>query len=190
MDTGSSASVCLNRGPAVQQRLPGTMKSLGTSRMRGVGDGTARNEVLLLPKMSLGNLELRDLPFHVRTNGPEADDGLSGHLGMDVLKRFNTVLDFQNDVAYFAPSEQNGTAYRFDYDDGRGWWFAAAGALLFSVVTLLWLRRGANARSRAEVKLGSAARHDELASPNNKIAGGVGSAAQGTSVVEGEVSED
>ena len=143
LDTGSSTSVYLNQKTAVQQRLPGTMKTLGTSWMRGVGEGTARNEVVRLPKLSLGNLELRDVPLHVRANGPQADDGLSGHLGMDVLKRFNTVLDFQNDVAYFSPSEQNRTAYRLDYDDGSRWWLAAGVASLFLVVGLLWLRRRA-----------------------------------------------
>ncbi|MFO0783053.1 MAG: retropepsin-like aspartic protease [Phycisphaerales bacterium] len=147
LDTGSSASVYLNRATAVQQQLPGPMKSLGTSRMRGVGEGTTRNEVLLLPRLRVGSLELRDLPIHVRTNGLDSDDGLSGHLGMDVLKRFNTVLDFQNDVAYFTPSALNGAAYRLDYDDGRNWWFVAAGALLVSVITMLWLRWRAIARS-------------------------------------------
>jgi len=154
LDTASSATVYVNRGTAVQQRLPGSMKTLGTSRMRGVGGGTTRNDVLLLPTLGLGSLELRDLQLHVRTKGPEAADGLSGHLGMDVLKRFNTVLDFRNDVAYFAPSALNGTAYRFDYDDGSGWWFAAAGASPFLLVALLWLRRRAIARSRAEARPG------------------------------------
>lgn len=146
LDTGSSASAYVNHGTAARNKFPGPMKTLGTSRMRGIGGDTTRNDVLLLPTLGLGNLELRDLPLHVRSNGTEGADGLSGHLGMDVLKRFNTVLDFRNDMAYFAPSSLSEVSYRFDYDDGSGWWFAAAGALLALLITALWLRRRATAR--------------------------------------------
>src|SRR5262249_15683948 len=93
LDTGSSLSGQLNQGSAQKDGLHGSMKKLGSSRMGGVGDGKIRNEVMLLPKLCLGKQELRDLPLHVEeSSGMVQEPG--GHLGMDVLKRFNTVLDF------------------------------------------------------------------------------------------------
>lgn len=88
--------------------------------------------------MSLGDQVLHDLPVHVSVDS----GGLGSHLGMDVLKRFNTVLDFQNDVAYFTPSTLHKTAYRTDYADG-GWWIVPAAVSFFLVVVFIWVRRRA-----------------------------------------------
>jgi hypothetical protein len=150
LDTGSSLSVQLNQGSAEKHRLHGSMKKLGSSRMGGVGDGKIRNEVMLLPRLRTGKQELRDLPVHVEeSSGMVQEPG--GHLGMDVLKRFNTVLDFRNDVAYLAPDTLYGTPYRVDYDTG-GWWIAAAGigALPLAAACVVWFRRRAVARSRVK----------------------------------------
>ena len=149
LDTGSSLSVQLNQGSAEKHRLHGAMKRLGSSQMSGVGAGKVCNEVMLLPRLGLGKQELRELPVHVEElSGAVQEPG--GHLGMDVLKRFNTVLDFQNDVAYFAPSAMYGTPYRADFDGG-GWWIVAAVvASLFVVVGVIWFRRRAIAKSRVK----------------------------------------
>src|SRR5262249_47240405 len=138
LDTGSSLSVQLNQGSAEKHRLHGSMKRLGSSRMGGVGAGMIRNEVMLLPRLCLGKQELRDLPVHVEESSGRVQEP-GGHLGMDVLKRFNTVLDFRNDVAYLAPNALYGTPYRIDYEKG-GWWIVAAGAgtLLLAAACVLW----------------------------------------------------
>jgi hypothetical protein len=164
LDTGSSLSVYLNPGSAKKHRLHGSMKRLGSSRMVGVGDVTVRNEVMLLPRLGIGKQELRDLPVHVdERSGAPLEAG--GHLGMDVLKRFNTVLDFQNDVAYMVPSALYGATYRVDYGGG-GWWIAAVTtAALFLVAGVLWFRRRAVAKSR--VKPGA----EELGGGDSRPAG-------------------
>ena len=73
---------------------------------------------------------------------------MSGRLGMDVLKRFNTVLDFRNDVAYLSASSLYGDPYRFGRDDGRRKVALAAAAVLLAGAGVLWYRRRAAAQPR------------------------------------------
>ncbi|MFT3880128.1 MAG: aspartyl protease family protein [Gemmatales bacterium] len=139
LDTGSSLSLYLNQGSAEKHHLHGSMKQLGTSRMTGVGEGTIRNAVMAMTKLSLGKLELRDMPVHVQVVDGSVQ-GLGGHLGMDVLKRFNTVLDFQNDVAYLSPSTMHTAAYRSDYEAGNTWLVVAITVILLLATVVLWIR--------------------------------------------------
>lgn len=140
LDSGSNLSVYLNQRSAVAHRLHDSMKRLGSSRMGGVGAGKVSNEVMLLPILRLGKQELRDLPTHVEElSGPSHE--LSSNLGMDVLKRFNTVLDFRNDVAYLAPSALYGTPYGTDYDNGRWKIVLAVAAAILLAAGFFWLRR-------------------------------------------------
>jgi aspartyl protease len=148
LDTGSSLGVYLNRGSASKHRLHDAMTHLGTSQMRGVGTGVVRNQVVLLPRLGLGAQELRDLPLHLEELSEAAQEP-GGHLGMDVLKRFQTVLDFQNDVIYLAPSALAGTPYRADYRTGRWRIAAAAAAAIVLGAGALWLRRRRVAKRRA-----------------------------------------
>jgi hypothetical protein len=140
MDTGSDLTVQLTRGSAETHRLHNSMKRLGSSRAGGTGDGTIRNEILLLPMLRLGNEELHELPIHVEESSGEVSR-LGGRLGMDVLRRFNTTLDFRNDVAYLSPSTHYGNPYRAEHDSGR-WWIALAfSATLFLSGGLYWFWR-------------------------------------------------
>ena len=91
MDTGSDTTIHLNQGSAAINGLPGSMKRLGSSQMGGTGNGTIRNVIILLPGLNFGKEKLRELPIQVEeVSRPEVEQG--GHLGMDVLKRFNMFL--------------------------------------------------------------------------------------------------
>jgi hypothetical protein len=149
MDTGSDMSVQLNGGSAETRRLLGAMKRLGSGRAGGTGDGMIRNEVALLPRLGLGKEGLRELPIHIEESSG-ATRASSGRLGMDVLKRFNTVLDFRNDVSYLSPSSLYGDPYRFDRDNGRWKAVLAVAAAFLPIAGVLWYRRRAVARSRVK----------------------------------------
>ncbi len=152
LDTGSSLSVHLNQRSGESHPFPASIKRLGSSRMRGVGQGEVVNDVDLIPGIALGNWSLRDLPVHrERAGGMATVSG--GHLGMDVLKRFNTMLDFQNDAAYFHPSAMQAVAYRRDYSSGEEWWIVAGLVGASALVLLgLWLARRARLKSSDKVK--------------------------------------
>jgi hypothetical protein len=142
LDTGSSLSVHLNRGAAEKHALHGSMKLLGSSTMGGTGPAKISNGVMLLPRLAIGDQELHDVPLHVE-EGSGVGQEPGGHLGMDALKRFDTVVDFRNDVAYLTPSALHGDSYRVDYHND-GWKIVAAVAsLLLLAGGILRLRRRA-----------------------------------------------
>jgi hypothetical protein len=103
IDTGSSASIHLNRGFAAKNGLYGTMEKLGSSSSRGVGRNTITNEIVLLPELNIGGYTLHRVPIHLEVATAETNDS-TGHVGMDVLKRFNTILDYQNNFVYLKPN--------------------------------------------------------------------------------------
>jgi len=66
---------------------------------------------------------------------------------MDVLKRFNTVLDLRGDVVHLSPSALIGTNYS-GFGGVRGLWIAVAiGGLLLLAGAFSWMRRRAMSRS-------------------------------------------
>jgi predicted aspartyl protease len=78
-------------------------------------NGTRGNEVpvttVKLQSLKIGHFELKNVPAQVvEQNKPMP--GLNVHyLGTDILKRFNTVFDFQNNVIYLKPNHLYDVAY-------------------------------------------------------------------------------
>jgi hypothetical protein len=150
LDTGSNLSLFLNRDAAATHRLQDALARLGTSEMRGTGSGSVRNVVVQLPGVRLGDDALRDLPAHVQRADDNADVG--SHLGTDVLKRFNTVLDLRESTAYFTPSKLAAMPYRTNFHTGLAWKVASLAAALSAAGSLLALRRRTR-RARAAVNI-------------------------------------
>ena len=149
LDTGSDLSVHLNRRLSETHRLHGAMKRLGSSGAAGTGDGMIRNEIVLLPRLALGAEELRDLPIHIEEPSSSATESGS-RLGMDVLKRFNIVLDFRNNVAYLSRSSLYDDPYRSNPDRKR-WMLVvaiAAVSLLLTGIFLYWRRVASRSNSK------------------------------------------
>lgn len=70
--------------------------------------GTRNNEIPVitsnLETLRIGKFKLKNVPAQVMTQGKPMP-GLNVHyLGSDVLKRFNTVLDFQKNIIYLKPN--------------------------------------------------------------------------------------
>ena len=104
LDTGGTGAMVVNQAFAAAHGLHGTMKNLGTSTSRGVGSAGIRTHLLLLPQLTLAGFALPNVPINVElpSDGNEAPPG--GVLCMEVLQRFNIILDFQRNEAYFKPN--------------------------------------------------------------------------------------
>ena len=111
IDTGYSGSVYLNHAFLKKHSFHGSMKSLGTNRSRGVGSKAIDGEYVLLPELTLGGATLSEIPISVELPSDEPQDS-SGLLGMDVLKRFNTVLDYQTNTVYLKPNSLFAVPFR------------------------------------------------------------------------------
>jgi predicted aspartyl protease len=112
VDTGAAAALHLTQDFAAAQGLPGTLKRIGVSESRGAGGGTARNDVVLLPALSVGEFRLHDVPTHLEEPSGERSLASGCLLGMEVLGRFNTILDYQRDALYLKPNAHFDAAFR------------------------------------------------------------------------------
>ena len=104
LDTGGTGTLMVNRAFAAAHGLYGTMRKLGTSKSGGVGSGTVHNEIARLPELMIAGFTLRDVPIHIElpSDGPKTPPG--GSLCMEVLDRFNIILDYSRYEAYFKPN--------------------------------------------------------------------------------------
>ncbi|MCC8426443.1 pepsin/retropepsin-like aspartic protease family protein [Mucilaginibacter sp. UR6-11] len=97
-DMGATGCLFFNQGFLSQNNLYGTMTIIGESKSTGAGNGAIKTETALLPAFIFGNYKLKQVPVNLE-NPAEHDPG-TGVLGMDILKRFNTIIDYQNNVIY------------------------------------------------------------------------------------------
>jgi hypothetical protein len=146
LDTAGSGAMIVNQAFATAHGLHGALKSLGTSASRGVGSAVIRNRVLMLPQLTIAGFALPDVPIHVElpSDGNQAPPG--GVLCLEVLRRFNTILDFRRHEAYFKPNASFDAPYKAT---GSGRSVAtilaiAAAAALFAGLFLLRVRRRRN----------------------------------------------
>ena len=144
LDTAGGGAMVVNQAFAAAHGLHGTMKNLGTSTSRGVGSAGIRNHLLLLPQLTLAGFTLPNVPINVElpSDGNEAPPG--GVLCMEVLQRFNTILDFQRNEAYFKPNTSFNAPFKARLS-GPPWsvilGIAVASVVSFAGLVLLRARR-------------------------------------------------
>jgi hypothetical protein len=105
LDTGGTGTLGANAAYAAAHGLPGSFERLGTSSSRGVGSVTIRNVDVLLPQLVIAGHALRDVPLIVEEPNAASASAPYGKLFMDVLGRFDLVVDYPRGLAYFAPND-------------------------------------------------------------------------------------
>ncbi|WP_295767135.1 hypothetical protein [uncultured Mucilaginibacter sp.] len=77
--------------------------------------GSRGNEIPVitaaLQDLQIGKFRLKNVPAQIMTEGKPLPGTNVHYLGSDVLKRFNTVLDFQHNVIYLKPNRYYNTAF-------------------------------------------------------------------------------
>jgi hypothetical protein len=104
LDTGGTGAMVVNQAFAATHSLHGTMKILRTGTSRGVGSAGIRNHVLLLPQLTIAGFDVPNVPINVELPSDDNQAPPGGVLCMEVLQRFNSILDFQRNEAYFKPN--------------------------------------------------------------------------------------
>lgn len=134
LDTGGSGTLTVNPAFARAHGLPGPLRRLGRSEMRGVGSGVVRSEVVLLPELILAGHTLRNVPINVeQPSGGEAIQP-GGALFMEVLGRFNVILDFPHGEAYFKPNGRFDEPFRMRSSGPP--WYAKALLVVIALASL------------------------------------------------------
>jgi hypothetical protein len=133
LDTGGSGTMIVNQAFDQAHMLHATTPHLGTSVSRGVGSGIIHNNIVMLPELRLAGFALRDVPINIEqtSEGESAPPG--GTLNMEVLKRFNTFLDYRSNVAYFKPNTNFDTPFKSKFS-GPSWLAVVATAGISLVV--------------------------------------------------------
>ncbi|MCR8559396.1 aspartyl protease family protein [Mucilaginibacter sp. BJC16-A38] len=101
-DMGATGCLFLNQGFLFKNKLYGAFKITGESQMTGAGAQAIKTTRVLLPGFVFGNYELKQVPIYLES--PAEHDPGTGVLGMDLLKRFNTIIDYQNNMIYLKPN--------------------------------------------------------------------------------------
>lgn len=102
-DTGSNGSLWLNKDFAKENGLYGTMKTIGETSSKGLDGKRIYNGKVVLPTFAFGKYSLANVPIDLEL-ASESNNFKWGILGMDILKRYNTILDFQDDNVYLKPN--------------------------------------------------------------------------------------
>lgn len=93
IDTGCDGGLCLGHDfVETNQLLPPGEKTRGGTR-EGVGGDTTTREGHL-PRLELGRLFVENPEANFFVKGSPADPGLAGHIGIEVLRRFNVIFDY------------------------------------------------------------------------------------------------
>jgi hypothetical protein len=109
LDMGATGCIFLNQKFVSKNSLYDKMKSIGESNRGGASNGTIKTALVILPELRLGKFTLNELPINLQLSS--TNDG-NGELGMDVLKRFNLILDYQNNMIYMKPNILFKTPYK------------------------------------------------------------------------------
>jgi hypothetical protein len=109
-DMGATGCLFLNQGFLLKNDLYGTFQITGESQMTGAGAGAIKTTRVLLPGFIFGNYELKQVPIYLES--PAEHDPGTGVLGMDLLKRFNTIIDYQNNLIWLKPNHLVNSPYK------------------------------------------------------------------------------
>ncbi len=103
-DTGSNGTLSITQKFASENSLNNTMKNIGTAKTKGSTGTEFKQNKVLLPKLIIGGFEMYQVPIFVSENDPENGQECNENIGNNILKRFNTILDFKNNFIYLKPN--------------------------------------------------------------------------------------
>lgn len=104
IDSGCDGALCLGHDFAETNRL-GEITGDGRNDSRqGVG-GNVNTRHAQLHQFQLGKLTLDNLSANCFLEGSPVDDGLAGHIGMGVLRRFKVIFDYSRKRMILEPTE-------------------------------------------------------------------------------------
>ena len=110
-DTGSDRALFLDSNWAVRQHFPTDLKLLSTSVMHDGAGRKYESKIVEAPLLTIDRFALTNIPSWLL--GSRNPAGFEVNLfGNDLLKRFNMVLDFQNDRVYLKPNKLMNEPYK------------------------------------------------------------------------------
>ncbi|MCE7995157.1 MAG: hypothetical protein HEP71_24470 [Roseivirga sp.] len=103
-DTGSNGSFAISQNFDKKHGISNEMEITGTSVASGSSGAKWTINNYLLPKLRLGEFEILRVPVSIRSEDPKGV-GYLDILGNNLLKRFNTIIDFKENIIYLKPND-------------------------------------------------------------------------------------
>lgn len=103
-DTGFNSSVLISEKFAKKNNLLKNAKIIKTSSYTGSAGIRRKRMEIILPKIKIGNYEIYHFPISITEKDVEGVH-YNDYLGNELLKRFNTIIDFRNNFIYLKPNK-------------------------------------------------------------------------------------
>ncbi len=110
-DTGSDGSISLSNRFAVKYNLIGKMAKVAESFSVGSSGKEVKEDIVLLPKIEIANLEFYRTPITISTTKSINEPFNNNILGNNFLRRFNIIIDYRNETIYLKPNNFLYTPY-------------------------------------------------------------------------------
>jgi predicted aspartyl protease len=138
-DTGNTGSITIHNELANEQKLNGLMEKIGESSYGGIGPNKIFLDRVMLPKLKIGGFELDAVPILIEK--PSTVENLSYPIvGVEILNRFNMVIDYQNSVVYLKPNSNISQPY-FKKKDNAIIFVISLCVILLSISSLYFYKR-------------------------------------------------
>ena len=109
-DTGGGLTVAVGGDFSKANNLYGSMKKLAGSKTSGTGSNILSGEIDLLPQLKISGYIFPEVPVVLQSSEVNFFDN-AGIIGMSVLKRFNTIIDYPNQTVYLKPNSMIKTSF-------------------------------------------------------------------------------
>ena len=103
-DTGFNRSVLLSEKFSKKHKLLENAEIINTSTYLGSAGIPRKKMDILLPKIKIGPYEIYHFPIAINDKDIEGVNN-NDYLGNELLKRFNTIIDFKNNFIYLKPNK-------------------------------------------------------------------------------------
>src|SRR5437016_3009943 len=104
IDTGCDGGLCLGSDLVAENYLVGSSSQTENSSRQGVG-GDTRTRIGRVAKFRLGNQIVEKPVTNFFLEGSPVGDGLAGHIGMQVFRRFKVIFDYSREPMILEPTE-------------------------------------------------------------------------------------
>jgi len=111
MDTGSEGAIILDSAWVSEQNFPIDLKLIRSSILRDPRGVKYETRTVISPGFNINSFGLANIPTLLLPAKNPAGFPIN-FLGNDLLKRFNMILDFENDYVYLKPNKLMGVKYR------------------------------------------------------------------------------
>jgi hypothetical protein len=111
LDTGSDQAIILDSSWVSAHAFPQDLKLLKSSELKDPRGVIYLTKIVLAPLVQVNGYQLSDVPIYLLPGKNPV--GLEvNYFGNDLLKRFNTILDFKHDRIYLKPNQLMSMPYR------------------------------------------------------------------------------